>query len=79
MIVNFRTRQGSTYCLNHDRQSFTQTSPIHREGPLWNVPPVKLGDRVVIWTEPDQPNAKAKVIQTDIVVHREVIIDAKHI
>jgi hypothetical protein len=73
MTVFFKTAQGSLYSLDHNRRVFYQLAPRERAGPLWNTPVVRIGERVEIWTA-DSSNA-ARVIQTDIVTSREVVLD----
>lgn len=70
VVVNFQTRRGAVYSLNHNTKEFLQVAPNTRRGPLWNSPSVKVGERVTIWTSSE--GTAARVIETDIVVKREV-------
>lgn len=74
MIVSFTTSSGAVYHLDHDNNHFVQETPILREGNLYNKPVVKIGQRVVIWTDPpaSHPQSVGKAIQTGIVTKREV-------
>ena len=76
--MSFVTRCGSKYHIDHTNNLFAQESPILREGPLWNKPIVVIGKRVEIWTCPahGSDSEVARVIQTGVVVSREVSLES---
>jgi len=75
MKIFFKTAKGALYSLDHNRHVFYQLSPREREGPLWNTPVVRIGERVEIWTASEDLSKAARVIQTDIVTSREVVLE----
>lgn len=72
MIVTFTTSTGSKYHIDHSNHTFVQELPGERVGKLLNTPSVRTGERVEIWTEPNEPGKVARVIITGVVVSREV-------
>lgn len=76
MIVRFVTDGGSRYTLDHRAKQFIRKSPDGKkeEGPLWNLPQVVKGKRVMISTKP-HGRGVVRVIQTGIVRDREVVLD----
>jgi hypothetical protein len=77
MIVTFNTRLGSRYHIDHTNNRFVQELPTFREGPLFNKPNVTIGKPVEIWTTPISGSLGiARVIQTGVVVSREVTLES---
>lgn len=72
MIVSFKTSAGSQYHLDHTNKMWVQEKPVLRNGPLYNLPVVKVGHSVEIQTEDPIGNCPLKVIVTSPVVTREV-------
>jgi len=75
MVVQFTTRGGHVYCIDHANKVFVQQNPQERMGPLWNTPSIVVGRRVDILTAPETDTHVAKLIQTGIVVSREVYFE----
>lgn len=73
MIVSFTTSMGTRYHIDHENKQFVQETPQQRSGPLFNVPTVRIGKRVEIWTA--DANSKIRVISTAPVKHREVTLE----
>ena len=75
MVVQFTTRGGHVYRIDHANKVFVQQNPQERMGPLWNTPSIIVGRRVDILTACDTDAYAAKLIQTGIVVSREVHLE----
>lgn len=75
MIVSFTTSTGSKFHIDHTNRTFAQEEPLVREGPLYNTPSVRVGERVEIWTKPTQPGKVATVFVTGVVRTREVTLE----
>jgi hypothetical protein len=72
MIITFKTSAGSIYHIDHSAKSWVQEKPTLRMGPLYNIPAVRIGRKVEIQTCDPKGRCALKIIETSVVVSREV-------
>lgn len=75
MIVSFTTAAGSKFHLDHTNKMWVQEVPTLRNGPLYNLPSVRVGRPVEIQTEDPTGKTPLKIIITAPVTERDIRLE----